>query len=287
MSSDLFFFDRAEMVERAKLHAAEYRSAEPFPHVALEDLFPQRVADQIAQEFPRAGSGGFVEPVNAFQSKKRESIQNSDFTGVSPTLRHILNEFNSRAFLEFLETLTGISGLIPDPHLNGGGLHQILPGGKLAIHADFNLDPRRKLQRRVNVLVYFNADWKDEYGGHLELWSRDMSRCVRKIAPMINRCVVFNTTSDSFHGHPEPLACPPGTVRNSMAFYYYTALDAETDVEEHTTLWRSRPGVAEPSGEGDRIYYRGLLEDSRVFLKRQIKPWIPPALLKTLRRLKK
>ena len=117
---------------------------------------------------------------------------------------------SSPPVLRFLEALTGIEGLIPDPYFGGAGPHQILPGGFLKVHADFNWHPLLKLDRRLNLLVYLNKDWREEYGGQLELWDRDMARCERQILPVFNRTVVFSTTDFSFHGHPRPLACPGG-----------------------------------------------------------------------------
>ena len=103
-------------------------------------------------------------------------------------------------FLEFLESLTGIDGLIPDPYYEGGGLHPIVPGGFLKVHADFNWHKDLKLDRRLNVIVYLNRNWKEEYGGHLELWNREMTRCERRVLPIFNRCVIFSTTDFSYHG---------------------------------------------------------------------------------------
>src|SRR6185436_17882303 len=134
--------------------------------------------------------------------------------------RRFIWGLNSQVFLTYLETLTGIEGLIPDPHLFGGGLHQIVPGGFLKVHADFNRHEKLKLDRRLNVLIYLNRDWKEEYGGHLELWNRDMSRPERRVLPLFNRCVVFSTTDFSYHGHPDPLRCPEGRTRKSIAMYY-------------------------------------------------------------------
>lgn len=273
-----FFFDRNKLVALAEKNAAAYRAAEPFPSIAIDQFLPTEIAECIRDEFPTPDFAGFRQPDNAFQKNKLGRAQDSFFEGLSPFIRHMLNEFNSLAFIDFLEALTGIKGLIPDPHFKGGALHQILSGGKLGIHADFNKDGYRQLERRVNVLLYFNDDWKEEYGGDLELWDRQMQKCVKRIAPILNRCVVFSTTSDSFHGHPDPLKLPKGKTRNSIALYYYTnGRDGEKPIE-HSTLWRARPGVDEPSGEGGRI--EGVVE--KIGLKRKVysfvKSWIPQGL---------
>jgi hypothetical protein len=138
--------------------------------------------------------------------------------------------------------LTGISGLIPDPYLEGGGLHQIERDGFLKVHADFNVHAKLRLDRRLNFILYLNQDWREEYNGHLELWDRGMTRCVRKVLPVCNRAVVFVTTDWSFHGHPEKLACPPGRTRKSVALYYYTnGRPAEERSAGHGVLWQERP----------------------------------------------
>jgi Rps23 Pro-64 3,4-dihydroxylase Tpa1-like proline 4-hydroxylase len=244
MGDELFFFDPNYFLPLAQKYRTQYQQP-PFPHVVINELLPDSIARRIAKEFPLPSSPSFKKPdVDNFQVNKLGLMQESYFSDVSPFLRHILAEFNSMVFLDFLEGITGIQGLIPDPHFIGGAMHQILPSGHLSIHADFNFDRRRSLQRRINVLFYLNQDWQPEYGGDLELWSEDMSRCCKSIAPALNRCVIFNTSSTSYHGHPEPLRCPAGMTRKSLAFYYYTALPKDQAIEPHSTLWQSRPGEA-------------------------------------------
>jgi len=84
------------------------------------------------------------------------------------------------------------------------------------------LHPIFQLDRRLNMIVYLNQHWQEEYGGHLELWNRDMTRCEAKVLPVWNRTVVFNTTDFSYHGHPAPLCCPDSTTRKSISLYYYS-----------------------------------------------------------------
>ncbi len=147
---------------------------------------------------------------------------------------------NSPRFVEFVSKLIGVDELIADPSLEGGGLHQSTAGGYLNIHADFTVHPHnRKWQRRANLLLYLNDDWKPEYGGDLELWSSDMKRCVEKVSPVANRVLLFTTDGTSFHGHPEPMRCPPGLARRSLALYYFTV---EENPVVRSTEYRARPG---------------------------------------------
>jgi Rps23 Pro-64 3,4-dihydroxylase Tpa1-like proline 4-hydroxylase len=152
---------------------------------------------------------------------------------------------NSAAFLQFLQILTGIKEpLIGDPYLAGGGMHEIKKGGFLKVHADFNKHPELKLDRRINVLVYLNKDWKEEYGGYFELWDKSMSNCEKKIAPIFNKMVIFSTTDYSYHGHPDPLTCPEDRSRKSLALYYYSngrpVGEINKDNESHGTLFVAR-----------------------------------------------
>ena len=155
---------------------------------------------------------------------------------MGPTTRLLLSQFNAATFVNFLEQLTGISGLIPDPHFFGGGMHTIEAGGYLRVHADFNHYPRLDLERRINALLYLNRDWQDEWGGHLELW-RTVAARELSIAPIFNRLVIFSITDTAYHGHPNPLETPPGVARRSLALYYYS-VDRPTDerTEAHSTL---------------------------------------------------
>jgi Rps23 Pro-64 3,4-dihydroxylase Tpa1-like proline 4-hydroxylase len=231
--------------EIAAAHRQAYSSAAPFPHTVIDNFLDPDALREMVREFPTPD--GAVWRKHYHDHSKKLAI--NDITQLGPATRELLWAFNSAAFIDFLEQLTGIDGLIPDPHFEGGGLHLIEPGGFLAVHADFNWHKRLQLDRRVNVLLYLNENWREEYGGALELWSPDMKTKADSIMPIFNRCAVFNTTDFSLHGHPDPLACPPGMSRKSLAFYYYTNGRPESEVTvPHLTLYRRRPGEAS-SGE--------------------------------------
>lgn len=200
--------------------AAQYRQAEPFPHIVLDGLFDDDALEGVLREFPAPSEMQWAKFDNPLEKKLGYFYESSD---VSPTIRQFLDAMNSFEMLLWLEALTGIEGLIPDPYFGGGGLHQIEPGGFLKVHADFNVHPKLKLDRRLNMLIYLNKQWKEEYGGHLELWDRDGKTCRKRILPLFNRTVVFSTTDTSYHGHPHPLTPPPGVTRKSVSLYYYTA----------------------------------------------------------------
>jgi len=218
---------------------AEYAQAQPFPHAVIDDFLPPDAADRALEEFPTPGSIDWIRfrHGGAVKLGTRHELQFPGF------IRDLLYQFNSSVFLQFLESLTGIGGLVTDPYFEGGGLHQIEPGGFVKIHADFNIHPRLRLDRRINLLLYLNKHWKEEYGGHLEFWNRTMTRYEKKILPVFNRCVIFNTSDMAFHGHPEPLSCPAGMTRKSLALFYYSnGRPPQEQSGGHSSLYQYRPG---------------------------------------------
>ena len=214
----------------------KYRDADPFPHIVLENFLQAETAEEAAMEFPAINSEDWIHYVHINEKK----FGKTDRSTFGPTLWNIVGELNSDRFIRFLSELTGIKGLFADESLEGGGLHQSGRGGFLNIHADFTVHPHhRDWRRQVNVLVYLNKNWKDEYGGHLELWDRKVKRRAQKVAPIFNRCVIFTTGKDTFHGHPEPMTCPAEVTRKSIALYYFTK---ESAPFVRSTEYRARPG---------------------------------------------
>jgi hypothetical protein len=211
-----------------------YENAQPFPHIVIDGLFPDAELDAVLALFPGPNDLAW----RRFDNAREKKLGSTYKTDLAPVLRDFLYFMNSAAVLEFLQALTGIDGLIPDPYYGGAGLHQILPGGFLDVHADFNWHPLLRLDRRLNLIVYLNRDWQEAYGGHIELWNRDMTRCEDKVLPLFNRTVIFNTTDFSFHGHPHPLACPEPMSRKSVSLYYYSnGRPAEERSAPHDTLF--------------------------------------------------
>lgn len=221
----------------AQEHAAAYGTVDPYPHAQFDNFLEPWAAREAMQAFPRVGDEGWIHYLHV--NEKKHGLNKMDL--IPSFLQEVIRHLNSDAFVEQLSVLTGIPNLLPDPSLEGGGLHQSRRGGFLNIHADFTVHPhKRNWRRRVNVLVYLNEDWLPEFGGDLELWSRDMKVCRQKISPVFNRCVIFNTDEDSYHGLPEPIQCPEDMTRKSIALYYFTE---ETEApRKKATNYRARPG---------------------------------------------
>jgi hypothetical protein len=234
---------RGQLKDLARAHTESYRTADPFPHAVFENLFDPRLLREVLAEFDAMDR----EPWHYTERATERKYSTEDFHHFGPTTRALITQLNAAPFLAFLEKLTGIAGLIADPHLRGGGLHEIRRGGALGVHADFNFYKRLNLYRRLNLLVYLNENWSEEWGGDLELWDRTGKQCVQRIAPLFNRAVIFDTSNFSYHGHPRPLQCPEERSRKSLALYYYTVeAPAEDDRTPHTTVFIQTEGVKTP-----------------------------------------
>lgn len=196
------------------------RQKKPFPHWVGDGFIAPQLVRQINEEWPE----------EAWHKEDGKGQRKWSTTKLPPAARALVDAIDPAAVGE----LVGIPGLIADPELGGGGLHCIPRGGFLKMHRDYNAHPAHGWERRVNLLVYMNEEWRDEWGGHLQL---GVEKPVR-VAPIAGRCVVFSMRPDSWHGHPEPITCPENVQRRSLALYFYTPEPPREPV--HTTLYRNK-----------------------------------------------
>ena len=262
--TDGLSMDPVEARSLGELFSADYANEAPFPHIVLDDFLPETLVRQVLANFPtgeRKSDGVFN---IGYGGEHKRQIMPEDCNRFS---RELFQFFNSRPMLQFLEGLTGISGLLPDPYFMGGGFHEITRGGRLGVHADFRINEQLHVQRRLNLLIYLNPDWDDKWLGQLELWTRDMKACARKVSPILNRCVVFSTEADTWHGHPDPLEVPEGVTRKSMALYYYSASrQIYGERPKRSTMYVARPtDSAEIKAEARSFRVEQYLRD-----------WMPP-----------
>ena len=228
---------------RAEEIKKDYQSKKPFRYVMFEGFFKPEVVDSIYSSYPKVTDDGSWNGTTYIDQKKK--FQKTQFEEGS-IFNKVFEELNSPEFLKWLEYVSEVEDLEGDAELFGGGLHQSINGAFLNVHVDYNFHPTTKHHRRLNVLVYMNKEWKDEYEGHLELWdlSHDKKTLLGKYAPEFNRCVIFETNEISFHGHPKPLKTPDDVNRKSIATYYYTKTRPENEIgPEHNTIYVNTEGL--------------------------------------------
>ena len=212
--------DWTQLQQIAARRAEDYRGAKPFPHIQLDGLFAPDLLDRAIAELP------IVARWARYDTANERKVVCSDLRAFGPAGETLVHALNSAPFVRFLERLTGIAGLIPDPHLHAAGYMKVPPGGFLGLHYDFSTQQELRLDRRINVLLYLNRDWRTEWGGQLELHSNDPLDSARhqvvEIEPLFNRLAIFNTP-EALHGHRRRIACPPDRARLCLSWYYYTA----------------------------------------------------------------
>lgn len=220
----------------------------PFPHIISKNFLPILTAKQAENEFINfknlENTGGY-----RYGNLKYHF---SNYIKMPKTIKEIISFCYSKEFIRLLEKKFKLKNIIPDWSLWGGGMHSSLKGGNLKIHSDFIYLRKNNTKRVLNLLLYLNTDWKNEWKGHIELWSKDMKKKVRELSPNLNNVLIFRTDKDSNHGFPDSILCPDNISRKSIALYYY--------IEEkksfwpikirmrkyYTTQWKKRPGTNDP-----------------------------------------
>lgn len=226
-----------------------YMEAKPYPHAVIDGFMNPKILDVVLDELQEYKHWSFddeqqtmIHQVNKFYTPaSNEDAERTLklFSRDCPITLSVLNYLYSEQVTDFLTQLTGIPNLKRDTQWLGAGAHKVCNGGRLDVHADFNLNWKIGLYRRINLLLYLSKDWEEEYGGHLELWERDLSKCAGKVLPIFNRAVIFSTMRDSYHGHPHPIVCPEDKARYSLALYYYSDIPHENeDTEFRMVTWK-------------------------------------------------
>ncbi len=236
----------------------QFREQRPFRYVVIDDFLTPDMAMAILAEYPVVDQSW--KSANGLNTRGKWTKTKD----LGPVASAFYREINSPEFLVLLGRLTGIKDLLQDPDLSGAGYHQILDGGFLNVHVDFNKLTDSGLDRRLNLIVYLNPDWQERFGGYLELWDMQARTRIENIAPAFNRCVVFETNEVSFHGHPVPLATGGATTRKSLSVYYYTK--GRDDIEAaptHSTLYRNTHGARGAA----RVFLNGVIHAGRKMLK--------------------
>lgn len=224
------------VVERLR---AEYLSARPWPHVVVRDQFAGDLLEQVAAELRD------IDRAKMRDSRSRRHVkrETNDRTLLGPATLRLQDYLDSPEFVDVLAGITGVNELQADDTHYAAGVHETPTGGKTMVHTDFTMQPETRLHHRVNVLVYLNPGWQDDWGGQLELWPTDMSACGRRIQPTMNTMVIWETHAGTAHGLPEAVSGPPGNSRFALAAYFYTAEGRDSSSGRGSlATYSARPG---------------------------------------------
>ncbi len=241
----------------------KYSDADPYPHIVLNDLLAPGIVEQLERQIPGPDEPGWTH-YEHFNERKQVLSKRQE---LSDDFLRVFDELKSDRFVAMLSELTGVEGLFADPDFAAGdGLSLCGRGGFLNIHTDFTVHPRHpSWRRRVNLILFLNSDWDEAWGGHTVVWDRDLQRLAARVPPVANSCLIFNTDTSTWHGHPTPMKCPEDRARLTMAFWYFTD---EPDAVRVATQYRAEPG----DGWLKRmlVYADNLLVRSYYFAKREL-----------------
>lgn len=231
--------DLINSIDRQKFKK-KFLATKPFPYFCIDNFLNEEFAEEIYQAFPGFQDAQKMGKEFSAVNEKRK-VQITDSSKFPPAIKRLHDLLASKDYVDMWSDLTGIPNLFADADLIGGGIHETNTGGHLDVHVDFNFIADKQIHRRLNILIYFNKDWKEEYGGYLDLWDKDVKKRYGYFEPKFNRAIGFITSNISYHG-VTPLTCPSEVTRKSFATYYYTkdVPDGWTG-HNHSTLFKARP----------------------------------------------
>lgn len=223
------------LFEERKIHQMqiEFASALPFKNICIDNFLDDELADKLCESFPPLET--MKKQYNGLNEKKAED---SDSVNINSNFRLLKESLHAKPFINLVERITGIKNLITANDKRGYGMHQGGKGSFLDVHIDFNIHPLLNIHRRLNLIIFLNKNWEEEWGGHLEFWNKDVTQCIQRHLPIHNRCIIFETNEISFHGYSK-ISVPTGVSRKSFYNYYYTTI--AQPINYHDTIFKTRP----------------------------------------------
>jgi len=238
----------------------QFEHAMPYKHVVIDNFLKQEVAQKLYDQFPDYEL--FNKKYDGLNEKKAEG---SNFEDFDPIFTELRKEISSVEFCQWVSAVTGIKDVFVTNDAMGSGLHQGKAGSFLDIHIDFSMHHLDNVYRRLNLLIFFNKEWKDEWNGHTELWNGDMTKLEKKVRPDFNRVVIFQTTGKSYHGYGK-ISPPEDITRKSFYTYFYTKDSGDQNDTYNDTVFKARP-----EDSAVKKLKTNVKEQSKNFIKRQLK----------------
>ena len=205
----------------------KFNNAEPYEHIVIDNFFQEDIIDKIEQDFPKDFTNWYK-----YENPLEHKLAYDNISNLSSNIQDVFYILSKNQVVEIFRKITNIKNLDYDKYLHGAGIHVHPRNGKLAIHLDYEKHPISGKERRLNLILYLNKEWKDEWNGATELWNHDVSKCITKSPIKFNSCLIFRTNDISWHGLPEPIKCPEGMFRKSLAYYYISPLESRWSLEK-------------------------------------------------------
>jgi hypothetical protein len=215
----------------------KYTNAKPFPHVLIPNFFTEEYANEIFNIFPDPDDTWFKYD-NPFEGKYLFNT----FTNEEP-IKNAIDSLYTPEFIRTISSITGISELESDPHLNAGGLHAYPRNGLSGVHLDYTIHPKTGKERRVSIVVYLNKGWSEEWGGNLNIWDDKLKTKTVLEHDLWNTAVIFKTNGTTYHGIPDPIKCPDGTFRKSIGIYYMSEPSEFLESYRKNAIYFPTPGA--------------------------------------------
>ena len=258
--------DKITLAREVEELQATYRTAKPFPHLVIDDLFAPEVLDALLAEMAEMGRDKWKQVAN---DSRERTLRMKSAAEMGPAGTRLLSIVHSAGFLYLLSEITGIPQLLPDPYLLGSGYAQMRRGDYFNVHSDRNVAYDTGMLRRLAMIVFLNKSWLPDYQGKLELWNHEATSCDATIEPLFNKTIIFEVANPNYHGVPVPLACPAERSRQSFILYYHTVgIPGQPYVKPHTSLFAPRTHGT-----------------NRVTLRQVAREIVPPFLVRALRRI--
>jgi Rps23 Pro-64 3,4-dihydroxylase Tpa1-like proline 4-hydroxylase len=197
----------------------KFLNAEPFDHIVIDNFLDETFANELYDLFPEK-----FDDWHKYENPIEVKFTYDNIDSLDDKMKNYFYYLSSDKMVDIFRKITNIEDLTYDEYLHGAGLHCHPRYGKLNIHLDYEKHPITGKERRLNIIYFLSKDWKSEWNGQNELWSKQAKNCIAKTDIKFNRAIIFKTNDISWHGLPEKIVCPEDQYRKSLAFYYVSPL---------------------------------------------------------------
>ena len=228
---DKFKFNRellGDWIYRLDDLSLKFKRGKPFENIVIDNFFNLDFIKKVEEEFPDNYDNWYK-----YDNPLEKKYAFDNINKLKPNLQSIFYLLSIPEVVSLFKKISGIDNLEYDDYLHGAGIHAHPKDGKLAIHLDYEKHPLSGKERRLNLILYLNREWKDEWYGGTELWNEEVSKCITKSNIKFNSCLIFKTNDISWHGLPEPINCPDNVFRKTLAYYYVSPLESKKNDEEY------------------------------------------------------